>query len=70
MLMPKKCNSLGCNNPIQKKETYKVLDDNFNMYSFKVKLCDKCYERIHDIKEKVVGDFSVFFDVPISKKYN
>jgi hypothetical protein len=70
MLMPKKCNSLGCNNSIQKKETYKVLDDKFHMYSFKVELCGKCYERIHEIKERVVGDFSVFFGVPISKKYN
>jgi hypothetical protein len=70
MLMKKTCNSLGCNNPIQKKETYKVLDDKFHMYSFKVSLCGGCYERIHEIKERVVGDFSVFFDVPISKKYN
>ena len=70
MLMTKKCNSLGCDHSIQKKETYKVLDDNFIMYSFKVSLCTKCYEKIHDIKEKVIGDFSVFFDIPIIKKYN
>jgi hypothetical protein len=69
MPMKKICNSLGCNNPSQKKETYKVLDENFQMYSFKVKLCDKCYEHIHGIKEKIVGDFSVFFKVPINKHY-
>jgi len=39
------------------------------MYSFKVKLCDKCYEKIHNIKEKVVGDFSVFFKDPLKKRY-
>lgn len=70
MPMKKTCNSLGCDNPTQKKEIYKVLDEKFQMYSFKIELCDKCYERIHEIKEKVVGDFSVFFDVPVSKKYN
>jgi len=68
--MPMKtCQSKGCNNPIVKKETYKVLDENFHMYSFKVELCGKCYENIHEVKEKMLGDFSVFFDTPIKKKY-
>lgn len=70
MPMTKKCNSLGCNDLAQKKETYKVLDDKFQMYSFKVELCGKCYERMYEIKERIIGDFSVFFDVPLSKKYN
>lgn len=70
MPMPKKCNSLGCNDLVQKKETYKVLDDKFQMYSFNVELCGKCYERMYEIKERIIGDFSVFFNVPISKKYN
>jgi hypothetical protein len=69
MLMTKTCNSKGCNNPIEKKEIYKVLDNDFNMYSFKVSLCNKCYEQIHEIKEKLTGDFSVFFSIPIKKKY-
>ncbi len=70
MLMKKTCNSLGCKNHAIKKETYKVLDEKFQMYSFKVSLCDDCFEKIHQIKEKVVGDFSVFFSIPINKKYN
>lgn len=68
--MPMKiCQSKGCKNPIEKKEIYKVLDDNFNMYSFKVEICGKCYEKIHEVKEKMVGDFSVLFTDPIKKKY-
>jgi hypothetical protein len=39
------------------------------MYSFKVELCGKCYEKIHEVKEKMVGDFSVLFTDPIKKKY-
>ena len=70
MLMKKTCNSLGCKNHAFKKETYKVLDEKFQMYSFKVSLCDDCFVKIHQIKEKVVGDFSVFFNIPINKKYN
>jgi len=69
MLMTKICNSRGCNNPVEKKETYKVLDNDFNMYSFKVSLCNKCYEHIHEVKEKMLGDFSVFFSKPIKKRY-
>ena len=69
MLMTKTCNFRGCNNPIEKKENSKVLDNDFKMYSFKVSLCDNCYEQIHEIKEKMVGDFSVFFDKPIRKRY-
>ena len=70
MLMTKKCNSIGCKNHATKKETYKVLDEKFNMYSFKVILCEECFVKIHQAKEKVVGDFSVFFSVPIEKRYN
>jgi len=69
MLMTNKCECLGCNNPVKIKERFKVLDENFNMYSFKVSLCGKCYEMIHNVKEKIVGDFSVFFDEPLKKRY-
>jgi hypothetical protein len=69
MLMTKKCISVGCENQSTKKETYKVLDDKFQMYTFKVTLCDDCFVKIHEIKEKVIGDFSVFFSVPIKKTY-
>jgi hypothetical protein len=69
MLMKNTCEHKGCNHPSEKKETYKVLDNDFNMYSFKVSLCNKCYEQIHEVKERVVGDFSVFFSSPIKKRY-
>ena len=68
--MPMKtCQSKGCYNSVIKKETYKVLDENFHMYSFKVELCDKCYEKVHEMKEKLIGDYSVFFNQPINKNY-
>ena len=70
MLMTKVCECMGCKNPAKIKETYKVLDDKFNLYSFKVNLCHLCFERIHEIKEKVVGDFSIFFSEPIKKRYH
>lgn len=69
MLMTKTCEHRGCNNTIEKKETYKVLDSEFKLYTFKVSLCNKCYEEIHEIKEKLVGDFSIFFKEPIKKRY-
>jgi hypothetical protein len=68
MPMTNVCNCKGCKNPVKIKETYKVLDNDFNMYSFKVDLCYECFEFIHEIKEKMVGDYSVLFDVDIKKR--
>jgi hypothetical protein len=69
MPMKKLCEHKGCENPSTKKERFRVLDENFDMYSFKVSLCDKCYINIYNVKEKMVGDFSVFFNKSIKKKY-
>ena len=71
MLMEKKheCKFIGCHRPIEHKETYKVLDSNLGMYSFTTYLCKKHYEEIHNFKEKITGDFSVFFKDGIEKTY-
>ncbi len=69
MLMTNVCNCRGCQNPTRIRENYKVLDNEFKLYTFKVDLCLDCFEFIYEIKEKVTGDFSVFFKKPIKKLY-
>ena len=64
------CQFLGCRKESKHKETYKVLDSDLNLYSFTTHLCTKHFERIHNYKEKIVGDFSVFFSEPINKNYH
>ena len=64
-----KCNFIGCNRKPNHKETYKVLDSNLGLYSFTTHLCTKHYEEIHNFKEKVTGDFSVFFKENPEKSY-
>jgi hypothetical protein len=63
------CQFIGCHRPIKHKETYKVLDSGLGMYQFTTYLCTKHYEEIHNFKEKVTGDFSVFFKDRIEKTY-
>lgn len=70
MLMKKHvCNFIGCNRESEHKETYKVLDSNLGLYSFTTNVCQKHYEEIHNFKEKVTGDFSVFFKSNLDKSY-
>ncbi|MEY4571836.1 MAG: hypothetical protein RLZ10_1047, partial [Bacteroidota bacterium] len=52
---------------VKHKETYKVLDSNLELYSFTVYLCTKHFVEIHNFKEKMIGDFSVFFDCEFEK---
>ena len=52
------------------KETYKVLDSNLGLYSFTTNLCTKHFWEIHNFKEKVIGDFSVFFKENPEKSYH
>jgi hypothetical protein len=63
------CNFIGCNRESKHEETYKVLDSNLGLYTFTTKLCGKHYEEIHIFKEKVTGDFSVFFKDELDKSY-
>jgi hypothetical protein len=63
------CNFIGCNRDAKHEESYKVLDSNLGMYSFKTRLCVKHYEEIHNFKEKITGDFSVFFKNKLEKEY-
>jgi hypothetical protein len=61
MLMEKhECQFIGCHRDVVHKETYKVLDSNLGLYSFTTYLCTKHYEELHNFKEKITGDFSVF----------
>ena len=70
MLMEKqKCNFIGCCRDVEYKETYKVLDSNLGLYSFTTNLCTKHFWEIHNFKEKVIGDFSVFFKESPDKSY-
>jgi hypothetical protein len=70
MLMEKhECHFIGCNKPIKLKETYKVLDSNLGLYEFTTYLCTEHYEEVYNFKEKVTGDFSVFFKHKIEKRY-
>lgn len=71
MLMEKqKCNFIGCGRDAEYKETYKVLDSNLDLYSFTTNLCTKHFWEIHNFKEKVIGDFSVFFKENPEKSYH
>jgi hypothetical protein len=71
MLMEKqKCNFIGCGRDAEYKETYKVLDSNLGLYSFTTNLCTKHFWEIHNFKEKVIGDFSVFFKENPEKSYH
>jgi hypothetical protein len=71
MLMEKqKCNFIGCSRESEYKETYKVLDSNLGLYSFTTNLCTKHFWEIHNFKEKVIGDFSVFFKENPEKSYH
>jgi len=71
MLMEKqKCNFIGCTRDAEHKETYKVLDSNLGLYSFTTNLCTKHFEEIHNFKEKMTGDFSVFFKENPDKSYH
>ena len=70
MLMEKqKWNFIGCGRDAEYKETYKVLDSNLGLYSFTTNLCTKHFWEIHNFKEKVIGDFSVFFKESPDKSY-
>lgn len=64
-----KCNFIGCCRNAEHKETYKVLDSNLGLYSFTTNLCTKHFWEIHNFKEKVIGDFSVFFKEGPNKSY-
>ncbi len=64
-----KCNFIGCGKDAEHKETYKVLDSNLGLYSFTTNLCTKHFWEIHNFKEKVIGDFSVFFKEGPNKSY-
>ncbi len=66
----RKCNFIGCNREPNHTETYKVLDSNLGLYSFTTNLCTKHYEEIHNFKEKITGDFSVFFKDNPEKSYH
>jgi len=61
------CQFIGCHRDVEVKETYKVLDHDLNMYSFTTYLCNKHYMELHNFKEKVNGDFSVFLKNDIRK---
>jgi hypothetical protein len=61
------CQFIGCHRDVKHKETYKVLDANLELYSFTVYLCTKHFVEIHNFKEKMIGDFSVFFDSEFEK---
>ena len=50
--------------------TYKVLDSNLGLYSFTTNVCEKHYEEIHNFKERITGDFSVFFKDELDKSYH
>lgn len=65
-----KCNFIGCCRDVEHKETYKVLDSNLGLYSFTTNLCTKHFWEIHNFKEKVIGDFSVFFKENPEKSYH
>ena len=65
-----KCNFIGCGGDTEYKETYKVLDSNLGLYSFTTNLCTKHFWEIHNFKEKVIGDFSVFFKENPEKSYH
>lgn len=68
MLMEKhECQFIGCHRNVEHKETYKVLDYNFSMYSFTTYLCNKHHIELYNFKEKVTGDFSVFLKHDIEK---
>jgi len=69
MLMKNECKFIGCHRPIENKETFKVLDTNLELYSFTTYLCKKHFEEIHNFKEKITGDYSVFFKDKIDKTY-
>ena len=64
-----KCNFIDCCRDAEYKETYKVLDSNLGLYSFTTNLCTKHFWEIHNFKEKVIGDFSVFFKEGPNKSY-
>ncbi len=66
----RKCNFIGCSREPNHTETYKVLDSNLGLYSFTTNLCTKHYEEIHNFKEKITGDFSVFFKDNPEKSYH
>ena len=55
------CQFIGCHRDVKHKETYKVLDSDLQLYSFTAYLCDKHFVEIYNFKEKIIGDFSVFF---------
>jgi hypothetical protein len=64
------CQFIGCHRDVDFKETYKVLDHNLKMYSFTTYLCNKHYRELHNFKEKITGDFSVFFKENLNKSYH
>jgi len=66
----KTCNFIGCNRESKREETYKVLDSNLGLYSFTTNVCEKHYEEIHNFKERITGDFSVFFKDELDKSYH
>jgi hypothetical protein len=55
------CQFIGCHRDVKHKETYKVLNTDLQLYSFTTYLCTKHFVEIHNFKEKMIGDFSVFF---------
>ena len=65
----KTCNFIGCDCESKREETYKVLDSNLGLYSFTTNVCEKHYEEIHNFKERITGDFSVFFKDDLDKSY-
>ena len=69
LMQNQKCNFIGCGRDAEYKETYKVLDSNLGLYSFTTNLCTKHFWEIHNFKEKVIGDFSVFFKENPEKSY-
>ena len=63
------CKFIGCHREWTHKETYKVLDSNLGMYSFTTHVCTKHFEELHNFKEKITGDFSVFLKEIGEKTY-